>query len=111
MATAATVRTGMADIAFGIEAAARAHGLAFVPIVTEHYYLACRRNAPARIAVDTIVATAKSTTFARAVAHIGGYDTKSTGSRVQLRASSSHCSDRGSTQVRAPCRRAAKPSA
>src|SRR5215831_14332091 len=52
MATAATVRAGMADAAFGIEAAARAHGLAFVRLVTERYYLACRRNRPARIAVD-----------------------------------------------------------
>ena len=84
MATAATVRTGMADVAFGIEAAARAHGLAFVPLVTEHYYLACRRNTPARIALDTMIATAKSTAFSRAVARIGGYDTKSTGTRVQL---------------------------
>jgi putative molybdopterin biosynthesis protein len=84
MATAGAVRSGMADIAFGIEAAASAHGLTFVPLVTEHYYLACRRNAPARIAVDTMVATAKSTAFSRAIARIGGYDTKATGSRVQL---------------------------
>ena len=45
MATAATVRAGM--VAFGIEAAARAHQLAFVGLVTECYYLACRRSAPA----------------------------------------------------------------
>jgi putative molybdopterin biosynthesis protein len=84
MATAATVRAGMADAAFGIEAAARAHGLGFVQIVTEHYYLACRRNSPARIALDTMIAAAGSTAFARAVARIGGYDTKSTGSRISL---------------------------
>ena len=40
MATAATVRAGMADVAFGIEAAARAHQLAFVGLVTERYHLA-----------------------------------------------------------------------
>ena len=86
MATAATVRAGVsADIAFGIEAAARAYGLHFVPVVTEHYYLACRRNSPARIAVDTMIATAQSTAFARAVAKVGGYDTKSTGDEVRLR--------------------------
>jgi len=84
MATAATVRAGMVDAAFGIEAAARAHELGFVQIVTEHYCLACRRNTPARVAVDTMVATAQSSAFARAVARIGGYDTKSAGSRVQL---------------------------
>jgi putative molybdopterin biosynthesis protein len=84
MATAATIRAGMADTAFGIEAAARAHALGFVPLVTEHYYLACRRNAPARIAVDTMVATAQSSAFARTVARIGGYDTKSAGSGVAI---------------------------
>jgi len=30
----------MADVAFGIEAAARAHQLAFVGLVTERYHLA-----------------------------------------------------------------------
>ncbi len=84
MATAATVRAGMADTAFGIEAAARAHGLGFIHIATEHYYLACRRNSPVRIALDTIVATAQSSAFARAVARLGGYNTKSAGSHVQL---------------------------
>jgi len=84
MGTAATVRAGMADTGFGIEAAARAHALGFVPIVTEHYYLVCRRNAAARVAVDTMVATAQSNAFARAVARIGGYDTKSASSGVPM---------------------------
>jgi molybdate-binding protein len=84
MATAATVRAGMADAAFGIEAAARAHGLAFVRLVTERYYLACRRNRPARIAVDTMVAGAQSSAFSRVVSRIGGYELKGAGSRVQL---------------------------
>ncbi len=84
MATAATVRAGMADAAFGLEAAARAHGLAFVRLVTERYYLACRRNRPARIAVDTMVAAAQSSAFARVVSRIGGYELKGAGSRVPL---------------------------
>ncbi len=84
MATAATVRTGMADAAFGIEAAARVHGLGFVPVVDEHYYLACRRNTPVRIAADTMVATAQSSVFSRALARIGGYDTKRSAGHVQL---------------------------
>src|SRR5215831_6195106 len=84
MATAATVRTGMADAAFGIEAAARAHGLTFIRLVTERYYLACRRNRPARIAVDTMVAGGQSSAFARVVSRIGGYELAGAGSRVQL---------------------------
>jgi molybdate transport repressor ModE-like protein len=84
MATAATIRAGMADCAFGIEAAARTHGLAFLRLVTENYYLACRRGSPARIAVDTMVATAQSGAFQRAITKIGGYDCESAGARVQL---------------------------
>jgi molybdate transport repressor ModE-like protein len=85
MATGATVRSGMADAAFGIEAAARAHGLAFVQLVTERYYLASRRNAPARIALDTMVATARSSAFGRTIARVGGYDTKLAGTPIHLR--------------------------
>jgi len=86
MATAATVRAGVSsDIAFGIEAAAKAYGLHFVPMVAEHYYLACRRTSPARIAIDAIVTAARSTAFTRAVARIGGYDTKITGVEAPLR--------------------------
>jgi molybdate transport repressor ModE-like protein len=84
MATAATVRAGMADAAFGIEAAARAHGLRFIPVVTEHYYLACRRNSPARIAQETLVAAAQSPSFHRTVNKIGGYEFADAGKRVRL---------------------------
>ena len=84
MATAATVRAGMADAAFGIEAAARAHGLKFIPVVTEHYYLACRRNSPARVALETLVAAAQSPSFHRAVIKSGGYEFAETGKRVRL---------------------------
>ena len=69
MAIATTIRTGMADAAFGIEAAARTHGLGFVQLVTERYYLVCSRSSSARIAVDTMLATAQSSAYARAVAH------------------------------------------
>jgi len=84
MATAATVRAAMADAAFGIEAAARAHNLAFVHLVTEHYYIACRRNSAARVAVDTMVAIARSSAFGRTVARIGGYETKVSQADVHL---------------------------
>jgi len=84
MATAATVRAGMADVAFGIEAAARAHKLAFVHLVTEHYYIACRRNSPARVAVDTMVAVARSSAFARTISRIGGYETKVSQTQVHV---------------------------
>jgi molybdate-binding protein len=85
MATAATVRAGMADAAFGIEAAARAHGLHFVQVVTENYYLACRRKSPVRVVLDAIVAGARSPAFQRIVRQIGGYEMTATGKSVRLR--------------------------
>jgi molybdate-binding protein len=84
MATAATVRAGMAEAAFGIEAAARVHGLRFIPVVTERYYLACRRNSPARIAMETLLAAAQSPSFHRVVNKIGGYELANAGTRVPL---------------------------
>jgi molybdate transport repressor ModE-like protein len=84
MATAATVRAGMADCAFGIEAAARAHGLRFLRLVTEHYYVACRRNSAARVVVDTMIGTAQSSAFGRTIARIGGYDTRRAAKGVHL---------------------------
>jgi molybdate transport repressor ModE-like protein len=41
VAVAAAVASGAADVGLGIEAAARAQGLDFVPLVEEHYFLAC----------------------------------------------------------------------
>ena len=41
LAVATAVASGAADVGLGIEAAASAHGLAFVPLVEEDYYLVC----------------------------------------------------------------------
>jgi molybdate transport repressor ModE-like protein len=44
-AVAATVASGKADAGFGLQAAATAFGLAFVPVAQESYLFACRRRA------------------------------------------------------------------
>jgi putative molybdopterin biosynthesis protein len=44
-AVAQAVAAGAADAGLGIEAAARRHGLGFVPLATEHYYLVCLKSA------------------------------------------------------------------
>ena len=84
MATAATVRAGMADAAFGIEAAAREHGLKFVEVVSERYYIAAPRKPQLRVAVDAMVAAAQSASFQRAIQKIGGYEFETTGNAVRL---------------------------
>jgi molybdate-binding protein len=42
---AQAIAAGQADCGLGIEAAARARGLDFVPLLREHYYLVCLRDA------------------------------------------------------------------
>ncbi|TFZ03876.1 substrate-binding domain-containing protein [Ramlibacter humi] len=44
-AVAQAIASGEADAGMGIEAAARRHGLDFVPLASEHYYLVCLRSA------------------------------------------------------------------
>ncbi|MBM3372649.1 MAG: LysR family transcriptional regulator [Betaproteobacteria bacterium] len=72
-AVAATVASGMADVAFGIEAAAREQALDFVPVVNEHYYLAARASALARPGVHALLAWLDSRNFRRLVNGLAGY--------------------------------------
>jgi len=44
LAVAATIAGGMADAGYGIRAAAAHYGLDFIPLLTERYYLAFRRD-------------------------------------------------------------------
>ena len=83
LAVAATVASGMADAGFGIEAAAARHGLAFVPIATENYLLACRH---ARLKTKPVVALRKlmaSAAFRKATAGLAGYDLLGAGKLVR----------------------------
>ncbi len=84
MATAARVRSGTADVAFGIEAAARAHDLGFVPVANEHYYLAAPIRSTAADALDTLARAADTVVFRRAIARIGGYDAAHVPARTTL---------------------------
>ena len=72
-AVAAAVASGMRDCGFGIEAAARQHGLDFVPIATERYYLAARRSALDRPGLRALLDTLGAPLFRRIVADLPGY--------------------------------------
>lgn len=72
-AVAATVASGMADVTFGIEAAAREQGLDFVPLVNEHYYLAARSRVLSRPGVRALLAFLDSREFRRLVNALAGY--------------------------------------
>jgi molybdate transport repressor ModE-like protein len=72
-AVAATVASGMADVAFGIEAAAKEQGLDFVPLVNEHYYLAARATVLSRPGVRALLEFLDSREFRRLVNNLPGY--------------------------------------
>ena len=58
LAVAAAIASGVGDVGMGIEAAARAFGLDFVPIVAEDYFLVCMKHAlehPAVLALRKVL--------------------------------------------------------
>jgi putative molybdopterin biosynthesis protein len=54
MAVAAAIASGAGDVGLGIEAAAQAFGLDFVPLVEEDYFLVCLRDALEHPAVERL---------------------------------------------------------
>ncbi len=72
-AVAATVASGAADAGFGLRAAAREHGLAFVAQARERYYLALRAAASAAPPVTRLLEALESPMFTQIVRGLPGY--------------------------------------
>lgn len=72
-AVAAFVASGMADAAFGVEAAARQFEMAFVPVVTEDYVFVCHRRSLEHPPVQRILGVMRGDAFAKAIAALPGY--------------------------------------
>ena len=78
-AVAEAVFTGQAGVGLGIEAAALARGLAFIPLASERYDLAIPVAAWEQPAVQALVAWLGSAAARAAIDALGGYDTAETG--------------------------------
>src|SRR5947207_7883706 len=78
-AVAAYVASGMADVSFGVEAAARQFELDFIRLLTEDYFFVCKRafleTEPMRRVIDIM----KGREFQEGVASLPGYVATSTG--------------------------------
>lgn len=72
-AVAAMIASGAADAAFGIEAAAALHGLSFVALASERYFLAMRDTVATRPAARDLLQAMESRWFRRAVRDLPGY--------------------------------------
>lgn len=77
-AVAATIASGMADAGFGIEAAAHEQGLAFVPVVKEHYYFAARSAVLRQPRLRALFTRINGSVFQDLVNGLAGYGTSGT---------------------------------
>jgi putative molybdopterin biosynthesis protein len=79
LAVAATVAGGRADAGYGIRAAAAEYGLEFLPLLTERYYLACRRDLLREASLKGFLALLASDEFRGLLAQLPGYGSAVTG--------------------------------
>ncbi|MGO2240240.1 MAG: substrate-binding domain-containing protein [Halomonas sp.] len=72
-AVAAYVAAGMADVGFGVEAAAQKFGLDFIPLATEDYLLACHHRSLKESRFQTFLDILRGAPFQDAVSGLPGY--------------------------------------
>jgi len=79
-AVAAYVASGMADVAFGVEATARQFDLEFVRLVTEDYFFVCQKQLLEREAMKRILSVMRGEQFRAAISQLPGYKSSDAGS-------------------------------
>ncbi len=79
LAVAATIAAGKADAGYGIKAAAGHYNLDFIPLITERYYLACRKDALDNPALVDFLGMLRGPEFKTIVDSLGGYGSAITG--------------------------------
>ena len=70
---AVAVQDGRADVGFGLRPGAEAHGLHFVPLTRETYYLAVRRNDALAPWVRELIERIGQPAFREGLGHLAGY--------------------------------------
>ena len=84
MAVAVAVLSGTADTGLGIQAAAKALNLDFIPVVTEQYDLIIPRTHFESKNIQLLLEIINSPEFKQRVEALGGYSTKSTGTIIEI---------------------------
>jgi len=79
MAVAVAVLSGTADVGLGIQAAARALDLDFIPVVTEQYDLVIPGRFFNEFGIQVLLETIRTDRFKQRVEALGGYHTEETG--------------------------------
>ena len=83
-AVAAAVASGLGGAGLGLESAALAFGLGFVPLIEEDYFLVCLADALEHPAVVQLRELLKSLGWRRTVADLPGYSPSSSGEVLSL---------------------------
>lgn len=78
-AVAHTVAAGQADAGLGLESAAHAAGLDFVPLVLERYHLACLKSALDQPATLALLAVLQGATWQHQLGTLPGYESVASG--------------------------------
>jgi len=84
-AVAAYVASGMADVSFGVEAAARIFDLDFVRLLTEDYFFVCEKQTLELEPVERILQVMRSKPFHDAIEELPGYRTTDCGQVKTIR--------------------------
>jgi molybdate transport repressor ModE-like protein len=84
-AVAQAIAADAADVGLGIEVAARAQGLDFVPLVQEHYQLVCLKSALADPAIVAMLKVLQSPQWQAQLAALPGYTPWRCGEVLSLR--------------------------
>lgn len=83
-AIAAFIASGMADVGFGVETAARRFGLDFFPLIQERYFFAVDHEAMQSSPIKEVVNILQSPEFKTQVNDLVGYDGRDTGRILTL---------------------------
>ncbi len=81
-AVAAYVASGMADVSFGVEAAARHFDLDFIPVLRERYFLACHAKDLTSGKLEPVLGIMRGKPFQDVVNRLAGYDGTQSGTVV-----------------------------
>ncbi len=83
-AAAQAVASGAADAAFGLQAAAVAAGLDFLPLTRERYFLVTLKSALEQPAMQRLVALLESTAWSQTLSALPGYQATEPGAVLSL---------------------------
>src|SRR5262245_19831528 len=84
-AVAAFVASGMADVGFGIEPAARQFKLDFLPMVKERYMLTCRTESLKQAPIQELIALLHGPEFREVIGPVPGYSLDDPGEVVTIK--------------------------